>query len=819
MKVNILIFISLTVGTSLFGQKLVDVSEEYGIFGVEQDGYASGNSFVDFDQDGDDDITHGSFTGTEIIFFRNDGTEFTNLSLHDNAEEQRQINWVDFDNDKDLDLQITSSTKIRLFENIGDLNLIEITEQAGIETQPGDVDGVSYPSCWSDYDEDGLLDLLLTFRSFDTLKSIRLYKNNGDKTFSDVSNEVGIDDNLGTTPLAAGFMDLDNDNYEDIVIIQDYDAGHILLLNDQNGKFLNISDNTPIASGDLAQDGMTASFGDLNFDGLMDLYVTNTSKDAFFQNSGEGNLIENAAFYGLNTNSFTFGATFFDIDCDTDLDLYIADYGLLMNGETIESFFELDNDVLSFNSRILTAIIAGDFNDDGYPDLVGNKNMNTILYQNNNQKNNWLKINAFGTESNYFAVGTRLILEVEGKIIIRHIQCGQGFCSQQSYTQFFGLAENQVAEKLTIIWPNGLQEEFTNLDANTHYTFTEGEGYTVDFKYTGYTKISYCEETENPTVISAQGLNPPFRYTILNEQSDILLEGELMHQFEKDSTILESGFYTIKLTDQIGNEDSENFRITTEVFNSEAIISNIEFKGFTCDNSKGIWDLEIEVGPDFVDFNWSFPLLAEEDYFEDGVLYITNLQAHFNTYDLIINTGCSSQALSFDFNVNNTDPIGVEIEITDATSSTSSDGSITAIPTYGTPPYDYIWWDINGQPLTNQQTLENVLSGTYKLKIEDSLNCARELLIDLDFISSTTDEYPSDLIIYPNPANKELEFQFSGSSYLTDIRIYNPTGQMVKSVTKILQNNRIDISQIPIGLYIISYKIDGRPYTKKLIKH
>lgn len=819
MKILAAIIISFYFSGSITGQKLVDMAKDYGIFGVEQNTYASGISFVDFDLDGDDDITLGSADGSQLQCFRNDGTSFTSIFILDNIEEQRQINWVDFDNDKDLDLQITTATSIRLFENQGGLNLVDITEQSGIETQPGDKDGVSYPSCWSDYDEDGYLDLLLTFRSFNPLKSIRLYRNNGDKTFTDVTNEVGIADDLGSTPLATGFMDIDNDTYEDIIVLQDYSGGHILLQNDQNGNFIDISQSSTIGVDNLAKNAMSASFSDLNFDGLMDLYITNTSTNVYFENSGNGVFVERGAYYGLGYNDYTFGATFLDIDCDTDSDLYVVLKGLMMNGETVDSYFEEDHEVLNLDSRApSTSIISGDFNDDGYPDLVGNRNMSTLLYQNNNQGNNWIKINAQGTTSNYFAIGTRLILESNGKKIIRHIQCGQDFTSQQSYSQFFGLGENQMAEKLTIIWPNGLQEEYFNLEANMHYHFQEGIGYTIDLKYTGYNKVSFCE-SENPTIISCQGLNPPFNYTLLNNQNEILIEGQLENQFQKDSIFLDNGIYTINILDNLGTESIKNILVANKALNSIATVNYIEYKGYDCEVDEALFDLEFTVQPNLVYNNWDPPYTSwgNGNNYEDGIFSYSDIPLAPDTYNITLHNGCETKVITFDIE-EYTDSGEVELNLTEATSNTTSDGSITATPNFGTAPHEYLWRDELYFPIGDQATLENLESGLYRLTVEDSLTCIRDLTVFLDFTSSTKNELSSDLLIKPNPAQNQIQFQYNSQVQISDTKIYNAEGELVKYLPQIHTNESININHLPAGLYFLHYTISGFTYSTKFVK-
>ena len=800
------------------GQKLIDVGPEYGIFGIEQRGYASGISFVDFDQDGDDDITLGSEEGHQLLCFRNDGTKFTQIFLHENLESQRQINWVDFDNDKDLDLQISSETEIRLFENIGGLELIDITEQAGIVSHPGDVDGASFPSSWADYNEDGLLDLLLTFRSFDTLQSISLYRNNGDKTFTEVSTQVGIPDTLGRTPLATGFMDFNNDHYEDILIVQDYSGGHILLLNNQDGSFTDMSATSGLREGDLAYNGMTATIGDINFDGYMDIYMTNTREDAFFVNNRDGSFTPNTAFYGLEIPDFTFGANFLDLDCDTDLDLFVVRHGLMMNGTTLDSYFELDPEVF-INEEVgvpSTSIISGDFNGDGYPDLVGNKNLGTILYQNNVQKNNWLTIKARGTVSNYFAVGTRLILESDGKEIIRHIQCGQDFSSQQSYTQFFGLAEDKLVEKLTITWPNGMTEEYFDLEANTHYNFTEGEGYDIKFKYTGFSKVSPCDSI-SPTIISAQGKNVPFAYKLYDDQNIIIGEGELEDQFQKDTINLDAGNYRIQLTDQDNTEIRKEFLVIKKEFEFDIQLLDLDKVGFDCDGTRQLYDLVFQIDGYYQshDFDpgiaWAEPESTEMDTLSFSGIYIDP-----DEYKLNIETGCGTFEYPFTIEAQ-PENFGLIADIENASGPEESDGSAIAQPSFGIEPYHYTWYNSNGWIFSNEASVDSLTAGWYRLRVTDSMDCRRSLDVTIDFSSKINNQSNYKITISPNPT---IDFILIESEvHLDKLKLYNEQGQFIRQLKNIYGSERIDVSDLSAGIYFYSYDLKGIVYTGKIIKN
>ena len=151
----------------------------------------NGVTVFDFNKDGWDDITLASGENDRVRFFRNVFGSFVEVELLEMpAYQTKQVNWVDFDNDGDYDLFITSDTAgNRLYENLGNLNFTNITESAGLPTQ----NLFTYGASWGDYNNDGFLDVFICNRDeFNLATPNFLFKNNGDGTFTDVSSAAGI---------------------------------------------------------------------------------------------------------------------------------------------------------------------------------------------------------------------------------------------------------------------------------------------------------------------------------------------------------------------------------------------------------------------------------------------------------------------------------------------------------------------------------------------------------------------------------------------------------------------------------------------------
>ena len=384
----------------------------------------AGVSVYDFNQDGLDDLTLGQTRGG-IAFYINTGGGFERISpLVDNKEVVKQINWVDYDNDGDLDLYVAANDGIsRLYQNMGDLLLVDATEQSGL---PLNVH-FGYGACWGDYNRDGWLDLYYASKGVigdpDAIRSYnRLFKNNADGTFSERTEEssAGDDDKL---PFCAAFIDYNNDMWPDIYIANDKLTYNTLLENSRNETFLDVSQQT---GADARMNSMCVNPGDYNKDGWIDIYITNTPVGSqLLQNSG---MLDPAGFIQYNNvaedlqahfpGGNCWGSNFLDADNDGDLDLYVSS-SIDHPRETSSIFYEniegtafqvpfvegfLGDTTQSYSNAI------GDFDNDGLIDIVVQNNPPDDFYFWKNSTvttNHWLKLDLEGVMSNRDGVGVK----------------------------------------------------------------------------------------------------------------------------------------------------------------------------------------------------------------------------------------------------------------------------------------------------------------------------------------------------------------------------------------------------------------------------
>ena len=442
-----------------------------------------GVSFCDFDGDGWDDLTFAQEDGQNLIFYKNTGGSFTEISLNINDfNDSKQVNWVDYDNDGDKDLFVANfDAPNRLFNNQGNLVFTEVTSAAGFPNS----NKYTYGASWGDYNNDGYLDVFLCSKDLLQNTPNELYKNNGDGTFSNVSVSAGIS-SAGHQTFCAAFFDYDNDGDQDIYLANDRIVNtNILYRNNNDGTFTDVS----VASGtDLAFNAMSTTIGDYNQDGWLDIYVTNTAEgNALLKNNGDGTFSDVANTTGTIFNSIGWGAIFYDAENDTDTDLYVS--GMLdgSNGMLPSALYiNQGNNIFSIptnaglddDTAASFANACGDLNNDGFMDIaVVNQSLrNTFLWQYmGSTSNNWIKVKLRGISSNRDGIGAKIEVTAGGKTQLYYTLCGEGYLGQNSQTKIIGVGNATAIDEIKITWLNGSVDRIQNVTVNQSLTLVEGE--------------------------------------------------------------------------------------------------------------------------------------------------------------------------------------------------------------------------------------------------------------------------------------------------------------------------------------------------------
>jgi hypothetical protein len=452
------------------------VGEGYGVSNL-----GGGVSFYDFDGDGFDDITYATEEGRETLFFKNNGGNFDRVDLGINDTlETKQVIWVDYDNDGDKDFFATSITGLnKLYSNNGDLTFTDVSDSSSLFTQ----NLYSYGASFGDIDNDGDLDVFISNRDVITKNQRNYLYENDQGIFKDITQSAGLflENELS---FCAAFFDYDNDGYQDIYVSSDkYTKMNRLYRNMGDLTFEDVS----VASGaGISVDAMSTTIGDYNDDGWFDIYVTNTTGGNYhLRNNGDGTFTDVAQQLGTKFNSIAWGAVFLDADLDADLDLYVS--GMLDGLTRLPSAFyenragnyEIPSDIgFENDTRTSFANAIGDINNDGLPDIVVmNDSENNFLWKNNTSNSNkWLKLKLEGVESNIDGIGSKIEVHANGKSRYRYTLCGEGYLGQNSGYEFFGLKTTLIIDYVKVTWPSGTVDIFADLSVNQALTLVEGSG-------------------------------------------------------------------------------------------------------------------------------------------------------------------------------------------------------------------------------------------------------------------------------------------------------------------------------------------------------
>lgn len=455
----------------------------------------AGVSFVDFDDDGWDDLTICSGDNIPIRFYKNDNGVFSEIFPlgTPTLSEVKSATWVDIDNDGDKDLYVTSaSVGNNLYLNDGSLGLTDITLSSGLPT--GNL--FTYGASWGEIDNDGYLDVFISNRVIteNTITNY-LYKNNGDGTFTDYTATAGIAQSPELT-FCSGFIDYDNDGWQDIYIANDKNFANIMYRNNGDGTYTDTSLTTGTG---IVIDAMSVTVEDFNADGHLDIYVTNTHSpisepggNVFFRNNGDGTFTDIAIISGTIFNSFCWGSVFFDGDNDMDLDLYVSSnrdgsdpsldsYNLYVN-QGFDSFTIATSTGMEGDDNMSYSNAIGDVDNDGKTDIiVFNDDDIPSLYNNSTtNSNNYLGVKLSGVVSNKDGIGSIIEISINGNKQYRYTMCGEGYLGQNSEKEIFGLGTNTVVDYVKVTWLSGIVDTFFDVAANQIINITEGLALSVD---------------------------------------------------------------------------------------------------------------------------------------------------------------------------------------------------------------------------------------------------------------------------------------------------------------------------------------------------
>jgi hypothetical protein len=603
----------------------------------------AGVAWIDYDQDGylDAFFVNGGYTPyfhpaeppQPALYHNNGDGTFTDVTAASKIRTEGTMFFgvavADYDNDGLPDIYMTGYRYSVLLHNNGDGTFTDVTEKAGV----GNDGNWGTAAGWFDYDRDGKLDLLVTnYVQFDVDHPVvcgdwrpgthdlpkvssychpdnfpgtspRLYHNNGDGTFTDVTAKAGLVNKDGKS-LAVVLADLNNDGWPDIFIANDTQR-NFLYFNNGDGTFRDASftSGAGFSEDGRPEAGMSADAADITNNSLPYLFVSHLDFELnrIYRNNGDGTFTDYTIASGIGQSSIlnsAFGARFFDFDNDGWRDLLVVNGHILDNIKLYHPDVNYEEEKKLYRNtgqgrfvdatksqgadfrapRVGRGLAVGDYDNDGWQDfLVSNNGEDAQLFHNEggmvvaentkknvtppapsmgdasaqrapgdistppgaenpsrvgapiggvlhkgqaddegapaaaqpgassggvadlrtgkdsvpkaesgstSQKNHWLAIRLIGTKSNRDGIGAHLKLVAGDLTSYDQTKGGMSYCSAQDPRIFFGLGSHARVDSLEIWWPSGLRESVTNLPVDMFLTIEEGTGKAVARRYT-----------------------------------------------------------------------------------------------------------------------------------------------------------------------------------------------------------------------------------------------------------------------------------------------------------------------------------------------
>lgn len=810
-------------------------------------------SFYDFDRDGWDDLTFGT-KNEALKFYRNNQGVFEPYfpSGIDAVGECKMVVWVDYDNDGDSDLFVSYSLQpMKLYRNDGNMTFSEVGEASGLEQ----LETANWGSSWGDYNRDGHLDLYLCkyYISGDYLieyeKLNRLYLNDGDGTFSDVTLAAGVSDSIGMS-LQSIFWDYDNDMWPDLYVLNDEFFANGIYRNNGDGTFSDSGNETNL---DIIMDAMSASAADFDNDGDEDMYISNTPNaggyagNVLLQNDN-GVFTDITASAGAEVYNICWGITWFDYDNDGWLDFYVATNQGLQNPPNNKIFknngdgtFSDVSGVTGMQADVATSYTncTGDINNDGYPDLAANNSLPypSSVFRSSGGNKNYLKFSVEGVVSNRDGIGTKAFCYINEALQSRVFYAGESYMAQNSQREIVGMNDAENMDSLILYWPSGHVDKYYNIEANQTLHFIEGSSLQITTDISGLTGI--CEG--NNIEITA---SPSENYTWNT--------GE-----ESQAIIVESpGTYFVSTTNEFGltsvSEPIEIYFFENAIIESESTIPNCHDGAngsvlFTNTSNTGIAELYIDGIAQNNPVNNLSPGNYEALIIDNNACSV-EISVEIENPPLIIIEEITTNVQCFGANngsiwIENTGGTGIQsvlwngvIDANPLENITAGDyyyslsdlngciiegvvvitepeelvaepvttdeivgvqgGTATANISGGTPPYDFEW--SNG---SNEELITDLTEGAYGLSITDANGCETDIICIIDQIVSINNISVQNLSVRPNPFSNELFIEGCNTGDI--ISIMSIDGKLLHSEMATGIIHRVELPHLTVGIYLL----------------
>ncbi len=498
--------------TAGYDKPIVEFTDIAARIGLDKTSAGRGIAIFDYDNDGYLDIMICAAHGGCTLYHNNGDGTFTDVSISSGVDKLVNtfaITAGDYNNDGFVDVYITRlgfySGEGELLRNNGDGTFTIVTKEAGLSSW-----GPGFSPSWVDYDGDGLLDLFIANNIgglFDRKTPNRLFHNNGDGTFTETTEQAGLKTLWPT--IGCSWGDYDNDGRPDLFLSNAMGRSQ-LYHNNGDGTFTDVSDKAGVTESCF---GTAAAWWDYDNDGWPDIaqFVWSDHEDVIhtmrfgespadgvpmrvYHNNRDGTFTEVGRDLGLNGCWGTMSANVADVNNDGYMDVVLGNGSPKM--DRLDPMVLMEFNGVRFRNTTFAAGLAyrGKSHGVNMADLFGDGRMSilvasggqypgdlltTSVYYPNRLAGNYVNVRLVGVKSNRSAIGARIAVKAGGRWQYREISGGSNF-GCLPLEQHFGLASYQTIEALEIRWPSGLKQNFEALPINKTYEFTEGQNTAKD---------------------------------------------------------------------------------------------------------------------------------------------------------------------------------------------------------------------------------------------------------------------------------------------------------------------------------------------------